>query len=1293
MNSPSQQRAALDECRTLLELGRAARSLGLRQVLEEPVGALAATGGLTPRPLALLARMAATGTARTLGELLSQGPAERFLFQEASPRARTQLLEAARRRLKAAIPDQADGPKGPPLPPLPESRRELEAWADGHGVRHLLSRRATELGPHLGGLLLDAVARGHAGAPVGDLVLAGPWSRGALALEVGPHGIELIRQAAWRWLHEEADALHHGKEEEEKLAALQVPDDPILRRLFDGLLSLRRQLRAEVSPRAAPPPLLDFVPDPPAFVAETEPKIFPPAHGRLAEVRIDLGHWEKGSLGSSCTCGLPICVHRLQTVDGLLQFLLDPAAEGARRPILAELAQPAWARTLKAIERTREKRERLLAEQEEIRISWRLFRDVDWILRPFLQKQTKRGWSTGSRVSFPELAARREALDPVDRKALEALASGDLADAGAVPDALLAPRTPQALQILAGHPRVHLGNADEPLEVVRGTMGIAAIEVAGGAEVQPTVGGEPIGYEALFRTLARSPAGSLALHVDTAQKRCVVFPVDDEVLEILRILHQHGTVFPPEGLNRLLGTVAPLEERLPVALPPPLQGEEVEAKKDIVLRLEPLEDAGLKVDVRVRLLPGSPAYPPGEGPKELAAADGARRFFVRRDLQAEPRWVRDRIFQMPIRDDAEDLPFTFLLDQGDEALELLFWLQEHGPTDVHVEWPGRRRTVRRVGSQNLQVRVEKTRDWFGVDGGVELDGEQVRLAVLLDAARSGARWVEVRDGVWVQLEAELLARLRDVSDHVAENRGKLVAGIAAAPALEALGSLAEDFQADAALHDLVERIRTSVDVNPEVPTNLRAELRPYQIEGFRWMARLASWGAGAVLADDMGLGKTIQALALLLQRSTEGPALVIAPTSVGGNWVAEAARFAPDLKVHLWREADREGLVEALGPGDVVVSSYGLVVRDAELLSQMRFSTLILDEAQAVKNPATQRARAVRRLDADFRVALTGTPLENHLGELWSLFHLVFPGLLGSWQRFRERFALPIEKAGIDERRQALARVIRPFLLRRTKNEVAKELPPRIEIQIPIELSDDERRLYEDARLAAIGRLSGMADETGEQKRFEVLAAISRLRQCASHPRLYDPASLVASSKLARLMQLVEELREEGHRALIFSQFTSHLALVREALDQQRIPYLYLDGQTPAEKRDNLVSSFQAGVGDLFLISLKAGGTGLNLTAASYVIHLDPWWNPAVEDQATDRAHRIGQDKPVTVLRLVSRGTIEEAILALHEEKRELVSGILEGTGDARTIGTDELIALLRQPHGPPVHIPAGRHP
>jgi SNF2 family DNA or RNA helicase len=406
---------------------------------------------------------------------------------------------------------------------------------------------------------------------------------------------------------------------------------------------------------------------------------------------------------------------------------------------------------------------------------------------------------------------------------------------------------------------------------------------------------------------------------------------------------------------------------------------------------------------------------------------------------------------------------------------------------------------------------------------------------------------------------------------------------------------------------------------------------------------------------------------------------VLAPTSVTLNWVDELRKFAPSLRPVIYAEqADRAHCLATLGKRDILIASYGLLVRDIDQLAGVTFSTLVIDEAQALKNATTQRAKAARRLLAGFRIALSGTPFENHLGELWSLFSVVFPGLLGSWEQFRDRYAIPIERDQDPRAREALARVIRPFLLRRTKADVAQELPARTEIEVPISRSTAEIAMYEDVRLLAVAQLTKQAKGVrDEQQRFAVLAALTKLRLLASHPRLHDAESPIASSKMQRLLELVDELRAAGHRALVFSQFTSHLALVQQELTRVGVSWLYLDGGTPVRQRAALIAQFNAGDGEVFLISLKAGGTGINLTAADYVIHLDPWWNPAVEDQATDRAHRIGQTRPVTVYRLISRGTVEERIVSLHASKRALVASVLDGSDVAGKLTTRDLLALL----------------
>ncbi|MEB3338761.1 MAG: DEAD/DEAH box helicase, partial [Leptolyngbyaceae bacterium] len=502
----------------------------------------------------------------------------------------------------------------------------------------------------------------------------------------------------------------------------------------------------------------------------------------------------------------------------------------------------------------------------------------------------------------------------------------------------------------------------------------------------------------------------------------------------------------------------------------------------------------------------------------------------------------------------------------------------------------------------------------------------------------------------------------------------------AALALEEVLEESSHLKADKHWKEHIQRLKEVKNLQPELPSTLQTELRDYQIEGFQWLARLAHWGVGACLADDMGLGKTLQALTVILTRAPQGPTLIVAPTSVCMNWMSEAQRFAPTLQVIQLGGGDRQKLLDALQPFDMLVCSYGLLQQEevAEMLAKVQWQTIVLDEAQAIKNVATKRSQAAMNLQAGFKLLTTGTPIENHLGELWNLFRFINPGLLGSLDSFNQRFAHPIERYQDKQARNRLKKLIQPFLLRRTKSQVLAELPSRTEITLHVDLSAEELALYEALRREAIAKLSDI-DAPAGQKHLQVLAEIMKLRRACCNANLVMPNIEFPSSKLQLFGEVLGELLENRHKALVFSQFVDHLQIIRTYLDEQKIAYQYLDGSTPAGDRKKRVDAFQAGNGDVFLISLKAGGTGLNLTAADYVIHMDPWWNPAVEDQASDRAHRIGQQRPVTIYRLVAKNTIEEKIVELHQHKRDLADSLLEGSDMSGKISTEALLQLIHE--------------
>ncbi|HNI62438.1 MAG TPA: DEAD/DEAH box helicase, partial [Agitococcus sp.] len=489
----------------------------------------------------------------------------------------------------------------------------------------------------------------------------------------------------------------------------------------------------------------------------------------------------------------------------------------------------------------------------------------------------------------------------------------------------------------------------------------------------------------------------------------------------------------------------------------------------------------------------------------------------------------------------------------------------------------------------------------------------------------------------------------------------------AAQALELQHVLGMPWQNNERLQQFANKLKQGYSQQLPTPQGFVGELRPYQQQGLGWLQFLRDTEHGGILADDMGLGKTAQTLAHILLEKQAGhlqqkPALIIAPTSLMYNWLKEAQKFTPDLKVLVLQGTNRHQDFDKIPQHDIVLSTYPLLARDEELLKQHQYHLLILDEAQNIKNPRAKAAQVVRQLDAKHRLCLTGTPMENHLGELWSLFYFLMPGFLSSQELFNKNYRHPIEKKGDNQLRQKLVNRIKPFMMRRLKTEVAKELPAKTTIEINVDMSESQSKLYEAVRVAMQANIQDIIAKQGfKRSQIAILDALLKLRQVCCHPSLLKldkmPSDKASSAKLENLIEMVTEMVEEGRKILIFSQFTTMLQLIEDNLNSQKIAFVKLTGQT--KKREEVINAFQTGQVPVFLISLKAGGVGLNLTAADTVIHYDPWWNPAAEDQASDRAWRIGQDKPVFVYKLITNQSIEEKIIALQKNKADLAASIL----------------------------------
>ncbi|HEU4641164.1 MAG TPA: DEAD/DEAH box helicase [Gemmatimonadaceae bacterium] len=770
--------------------------------------------------------------------------------------------------------------------------------------------------------------------------------------------------------------------------------------------------------------------------------------------------------------------------------------------------------------------------------------------------------------------------------------------------------------------------------------------------------------------------GGLLIHGGTAAR----LRTHDAIPLLAAIAAPSGMIVGAAELPEVIAELLSLPHLPPVQWPEELAIEEAHPEMRPRLRLERPRRYAWRPD----LVMGALSFGYGDlmvdaGHAGAAMYERDARRIVHRDRAAE-RAAIQRLHGAGFRDDYDydtgALGLAIAPARIDEVVLAL--LAERWD----VELSGRRYIA--PGASRIDLRSGI--DWFELEAGVEFGDQRAMSPELLAALHRGDRVVTLADGSVGMLPAHLLRDLARVAEMGTVAEGRVRFARSQVGLLDALLAALPEITTDDRFARAREELHRFERIEPlEPPAGFTGELRPYQREGLGWLDFLRRFGFGGCLADDMGLGKTVQLLALLQMRALErgGPSLIVVPRSLVFNWRREAARFTPGLRVLDHSGAQRRREVEHFDEYDLVLTTYGTLRRDAAMFKDVEFDYVVLDEAQAIKNASTASAKAARLLHARHRLALTGTPVENHLGDLWSLFEFLNPGMLGTaaaFKRLRAGTAIGQGTEATDGSRELLARAVRPFILRRTKEQVARELPEKLEQTVYVDLEPAERKLYDQLRdhyratlLARVGRV-GMA-----KSKMQVLEALLRLRQAACHPGLLDKARASASSsKLDALVPQVVEVIEGGHKALVFSQFTSLLAILRERLDAEGVTYEYLDGRT--RDRERRVARFQ---GDpacpVFLISLKAGGVGLNLTAADYVFLLDPWWNPAIEAQAIDRAHRIGQARRVFASRLIARDTVEERVLELQDAKRDLAQAIVgEDSGLIARIGRAELEELLR---------------
>ncbi len=772
-----------------------------------------------------------------------------------------------------------------------------------------------------------------------------------------------------------------------------------------------------------------------------------------------------------------------------------------------------------------------------------------------------------------------------------------------------------------------------------------------------------------------------------AGQRALVLEPDFPARILRKWLLEPSMVFPPSQLDRVLSFFAAHLPRFRMSLL--ADGLEVDdtCEPKFLLTLEgTAERVKAQLAARYGTNVTTPVSPTAQHLGYASGGNGnERKLYLRQELME--RAAGKQLTELGFRFDQINMAYEAA---GDAALD--FWA--HRRATLPKEWEqfaaaAPKVRVRPKVKPRIRVNMSGV-NWFELDADFVTDDQSVDLGAVRMWLDSGRRFIALKDGTFAEADLNDLRAAADLLEEAGAAPGKQKTKLPLfhAPALDLLAALGEveiDAKARKAMAELKE-----IDGIPAVkaPAKLQATLRHYQEAGLAWLWFLHRHGLSGVLADDMGLGKTVQALSLLLKAKDElgsAPTLVVAPTSVLANWEREIEKFTPGLTCVTWHGQDRHEKVEQLKGVDVVLTSYALIRRDVEELKKVKWRTVVLDEAQNIKNADSATAQACKSIEADTRLALTGTPLENRLTELWSLFDFLMPGFLGTADAFHDRFEHPIMIQADMGVRDRLKKRIHPFILRRLKTEVAKDLPPKTETVAWCEMEPGQAALYAEVLEESRRKVFDTIEKVGfNRSRVSILAALMKLRQVCCDPRLLKlppGTQLPPSAKLSRFGDLVDDLVAEGHRALVFSQFTEMLEILTKTADEKGLKYMYLDGRT--KDRMARVDTFNAPDGPpLFFISLKAGGTGLNLVAADYVIHYDPWWNPAVEDQATDRTHRIGQTRAVFSYKLITRGTVEEKILALQQRKRELAAGVLGTDSDVGKALTERDVEDLFKPQG-----------
>lgn len=1206
----------------------------------------------------------------------------------------------------------------------PEDVAGAERWTRKYHVDECLEHSVRRLQPWLGNGRGPSIANVHPSATVRHC-LSGEFFGRTL------HNTESLRSAARAYLWYRAGRkLVHDSRQRLWNRRLEHPAPRSLSRLLRQRLEKMLSLSGVDVPVVFAEAPIALLRDPPSFRIEfSSPQAQTSEDESTIVTELDLGAIDQGQLELHCSCSRGLssaCSHGRILVEWSLDILHD-AGDPLHDDLVDIVCQPGWTRLVGSLESWSTEFSEGMSEAEQ-ELVWRLGgQGCDLVVQPIIRTRTKTGrWRRGRAISATLcLEGDLDRISSNDRLLLSALALVDRSDSDQQRRALLA----SGIETLLGHPRVFsLDTPARAMVVDRVRPVVSFVHCGDSYRLALRLGNLLVRGEDLSRY--RLDERHLVV-VDEQEGRCFVAAVSPRTVGLLSALERLRVDLPPESHSPLIDELSRYQPDVELAVPSELRGETRAASSRVALHLAPRVSGGLDVALLVRPADDlGPVWAPGEGPEVVYAHSEGQRVSVHRDLATEHRSALPLLRKLGLDKNHPVEAFRWYLEARDEALDLVAAAQSL-EDELPIEWPETNQPwqIKEVSVSQLTIKVlragksskgnrrgkERSSDRrdqdgkgdhgseddirFRVEGWATLEVDRISLEAMLASARGGSRYVELSPSTFAHLEEGLRERLQALDMLVfAQGRRGLTLGSAhvdrAAELFSALGSV----DVDSTFTALCERIDETLELVPKPPRALLKYLRSYQIDGFRWLARMAHREAGCCLADDLGLGKTLQAIAVILYRSSQGPSLVVAPTAVHGRWALDLQHFSPSLRLLTLRAPTQSAVLRQLGPNDVVIVAYAQLALDIELIESRRFATVVLDEEHMLGTPHTRHVRAARRVRASFRVGLTSSPFEGDLEELWNLIHPVNPGLLGPWEHFASRFVVPIEHGADEERRASLTRMIHPFVLRRCKAQVAAELPPQTEVVVPVELTQDEKRWYEATRRTTLENLAADRETDDTSRRQALLSAFTRLRLLACHPKLVDPDSALPSSKVSATLKLLDQHHLGELRTLIVSQFTGHLALLRESLDLRHIPYACLDHGTSPRSRSRIVEQWQLGQERLLLLSLEAKAPGFNLTGADTVIHLDPVWPGTFDIKTGASRGRKETRRPMTAIRLIAQGTLEEAILELHSRQAKLAEGLVAGSRDiGDMIALEQLRELIgwsneerldadtfKLPHAPP---------